>query len=238
MENEPSLASPLSCLREDAAGARPVMSCGAGAVLAVSAIAWHEAGHCVVARYLGMPIGGATIVPSGDFGGLTFPPGTDRLNVTGAAIREEAERQCDDARGLMPPAGERRDCAASWAVHAQSRVIDCLAGFASEQLAGYEREGEAGSSDVMVAKLYARSFVMSDTAVDGFVASCRADAIKILRDHWQAVEAVALALDEKQMLDGVEIDAIIYQSESKAAHEAELRRRESMTAMTAKAKSK
>jgi len=240
MENDPSRsqAGPSCALRDVAAGARP-LSLGADAWLAVSAIAWHEAGHCVVARYLGLPIGGADIVPNGDFGGLTYPPGADRLNVTGAAIREEAERQCDDARGLMPLAGERRDCAASWVVNAQLQVTDCLSGFAAEELAGIDRrELESGSTDVHVAALYARAVVLSDAAVPFFMAACRADAIKILRDHWLAVTDVAMALDEKKTLDGIEIDAIIYHAELKSMHEAELQSRARMTAMIERAKSK
>jgi hypothetical protein len=64
---------------------------------------------------------------------------------------------------------------------------------------------------------------------------CRADATKILRDHWLAVTDVAIALDERQTLDGVEIDTIIFAAESKATHEAELHRRERMAATKARA---
>ena len=66
------------------------------------------------------------------------------------------------------------------------------------------------------------------------MAACRADATKILKDHWSAVEAAAAALDEKKTLDGVEIDAIIFAAEGKAAHETELRRREAMVDMLRK----
>jgi hypothetical protein len=228
----PSCAS----LRDRPAPAR-VLSLDTGGLLAVSVIAWHEAGHCVVARYLGLPLGGATIVPTDDYGGLTFPPGTDRLNVTAATIREQAERECKDARGLMPPAGECRDCVGRWAGNAQEQVTVALAGFAGEGLAGFERECEATSTDVYVAALYARTVVLSDAAVPFYMEACRADTTEILKAHWEAVTDVAIALDEREMLTGEEIDAIIYGAESKAMHEAELQRRARMTAMTAKAKS-
>jgi hypothetical protein len=239
MTDNSSPAGSLSCLREGAAVARPLLMSWwrTGGVLAVSPIAVHEAGHCVVARYLGRPLAGATIIPNGDFGGLTFPPGEDPINVTGSAIREDAERQCDDARGLMPLAGERRDCAASWVVNAQLQVTGCLAGFAAEELAGVDRrELESTSTDVHVAALYARSVVLSDAAVPFLMAACRADAAQILKDHWAAVEAVAAALDERKTLNGVEIDTVIYQAEQSAMHETELRRREHMADMAARAK--
>jgi hypothetical protein len=237
MGNKGSLASPLSCLRDDAAGARPVMSCEAGAVLAVSPIAIHESGHTIVSRFLGLPLGGVTIVPTDEYGGLTFGPGADSLNVTRASLREEAQHQCDGAMELLPPAGERRNSTTTWWVYAQSQILGLMAGFAAEEQAGFRRDLEAQSTDMEIARIYARMIVLSDDAVPSFVESCRADAIKILREHWLAVTDVALALDEKQTLDGVEIDAIIYQAESKALHDAELRRRARMSAMILKAKS-
>jgi hypothetical protein len=107
-----------------------------------------------------------------------------------------------------------------------------MAGFAAEELAGFSRDLEAQSTDVEIARIYARTIVLSEGAVLSFVAACRADAIKILRDHWLAVMDVAIALDERKTLAGKEIDAIIYHAESKTAHEAELRRRARMTAMS------
>jgi len=193
-----------------------------------SPIAVHEAGHMIVSRFLGLPIGGATIVASADFGGLCFSPDTDPNKVTATALREEAESRCNDAMTLLPLPGERRDCTASWLVHAQSLVMESMAGFAAEFLAGFDRELEAGSTDYSVAKLYARSIVMSDEAVEGLLASGRADATQILKNHWDSVEAVALALDEKQTLSGVEIDTIIMEAEQRAVMLAEKQRRARM----------
>jgi hypothetical protein len=230
MENEVSVGSaPFPPSPRDAAGARPVMSCEAGAVLAVSAIAVHEAGHCVVARFLGLPVAGVTLVASADYAGLCFGPDTDPNKVTAAMLREEAKRHCNDATELLPLPGERRDCTASWLVHAQTLVMESVAGFAAETIAGFDRELEAGSTDYAVAGMYARSIVHSDEAVPSFVATCRADAIKILRDHWQAVTDVAMALEDRQTLTGVEIDAIIIEAEQRAVMLTEKQRRAAMT---------
>jgi hypothetical protein len=238
MGNKGSVGSaPFPPSPRDAAPARPCLSSGTGGLLAISAIAWHEAAHCVVARYLGLPVAGVTTAATADYAGLCFGPDTDPNKVTPTVLREEAERRCNDAMTVLPLPGTRRDCTAAWLVHAQSNVMECVAGFVGEELGGFDRELEAESTDYAVAKLYARSVVMSDEAVSSFVESCRADAMKVLKDHWQAVEAVAVALDEKQTLTGVEIDVIIYFAESKSMHEAELQRRARMTSMIARTKS-
>jgi hypothetical protein len=80
--NDPSRARivPSCAVRDRAAAPTPFTSLeGVGGVLA-SAIAYHESGHAVVSRFLGLPLGGATIVATDDYGGLTFAPGAYRLN--------------------------------------------------------------------------------------------------------------------------------------------------------------
>jgi hypothetical protein len=229
MRNDSSRAnlaslSPAS-LRDVRAAPTPVFSlAGVGDVLP-SPIAIHESAHCVVARYLGLPVAGVTTASTANYAGLCYGPDTDPSHVTPAMLKEEAERRCNDAIELLPLPGMRRDCTASWLVHAQSLVMESMAGFASEVLAGVDRELEAGSTDYSVARMYARSIVMSDEAVPSFVELCRADAIKILRDHWLAVTDVATELDERQTLTGADIDTIIFAAERKVTHEAELRRR-------------
>jgi hypothetical protein len=240
MENDSSRAFAVpSCtvMRDVAAAARPCLSSGTGSSLA-SAISYHESGHTIVSRFLGLPLGDVTIVPTDEYGGLTFGPGADSLNVTRASLREEAQHQCEWAMELLPPAGKRRDSTTTWWVYAQSQILGLMAGFGAEELAGFSRDLEGKSIDVEIARIYARTIVLSDEAVPSFIASCRTDAMKILKAHWLAVTDAAIALDERQTLDGVEIDAIIYQAEGKASHEAELRRRERMSAMIEKAKAR
>lgn len=115
------------------------------------ASAVDEAGHATVARFLGLPIAGVTIVASADFDGLCFGPDTDPSHVTATVLREDAERRCNEAITLLPLPGERRDCTASWLVHAQSLVTESMAGFAAEELGGFDRELEADSTDCAVA---------------------------------------------------------------------------------------
>jgi len=211
-----------------------VFSFGTGGLLA-SAIAIHESGHTIVSRFLGLPLGGATISPTDEYGGLTFAPGADSLNVTRASLREEAQSQCDGAMELLPPAGCRRDSTSSWLVYAQSQISSLMAGFAAEEQAGFSRDLESQSTDVEIARIYGRTCVISDDGVASFMAACRADAIQILKAHWHAVEAIALALDARGTLTGDDIDLIIFEAEAEVERRAELSRRKRMAAMTARA---
>jgi hypothetical protein len=123
MKNDNSRANLASLSPASLRDARAVsgvdLSCGAGRD-APSPISCHEAGHAIVARCLGLPIEGVTIVSSLDFDGLCFGPDTDPSHVTATALREEAERRCNDVITLLSLPGERRDCTAAWLVHAQS----------------------------------------------------------------------------------------------------------------------
>jgi hypothetical protein len=157
-----------------AAAARPCLSSGTGGSLA-SAIAYHESGHTVVSRFLGLPLGGATIVATDDYGGLTFAPGADRLNVTRASLREEAQSQCDWAMDLLPPAGCRRDSTSAWLVYA-------------EELAGFSRDLEAQSTDMEIARIYGRTCFRSEVR-RVFVARRvmlhdRSDVFRVLLKHF------------------------------------------------------
>ena len=60
--------------------------------------------------------------------------------------------------------------------------------------------------------------------------------MKILKDHWPAVEAVATALDARKTLTGADIDTIIFEAEQCAVMLAEKQRRAVMTSMASKAK--
>ena len=104
MENNSSRARP-SCLRDRAAPVTPFHSLArAGCWLFHRSLSTR-----LVMRsfrgFLGLPLGGVTIVATDEYGGITFGPGADSLNVTRASLREEAQHQCDGAMELLPPAG-------------------------------------------------------------------------------------------------------------------------------------
>jgi hypothetical protein len=231
--NNPSRASlALSSSLRDRAGAARPSSSGAGGSLA-AAIAYHEASHVVAGRYLGFEIGVATIVPSQHFGGAVRGPGCD-LDESPADMIADAMARCDEAMELMPHRGEPRDDCGVWSAHATSRCIELLAGKEGERLSGFDCEGGA-ATDMALAKIYAGTVCLSSEAVDAFLDYCKIEAHELLKARWHAVQAVARALEERKTLDGAEIDAIIFAAESKATHEDELRRRQRMVDMTARA---
>jgi hypothetical protein len=89
----------------------------------------------VAARFYKMPLGGATIVPSGIFAGLTFGPTfQERSAFDGSEVFDQAPELVKLAREhrLMPQPGEPHDNVVDFIVHAQHRIIELLAGQAAE----------------------------------------------------------------------------------------------------------
>jgi hypothetical protein len=220
MENEPSLASTLSCLRDDAAGARPLMSWGADAVLAV---AFHEAAHCITGRYLGFEIGIATITPSKHFGGTVRGPRCD-LDESPADMIADARARCEEALVHMPHRGEPRDDCGAWSVHATSRCIELMAGKEGERLSGFDYEGGC-ATDMALARAYAATVVYTDGAIGAFLKFCSTEAKAILRKHRTALDTVANGLLEHKTLNGQAIDELIFEAEAADELEAERKRR-------------
>jgi len=143
---------------------------------------------------------------------------------------------CEQALTAMPRAVEDGlEFAAPWIAHVASRVTELVAGFCGERVGGYDGAGEAGSSDLAIAKVYAAS-IAAPGAIDAYLDFCRRSAEAILRDHWPAVLALASALDAKGTLDGATIDATIAEAEFQVSHRAELARRRKMTEMAESAK--
>jgi hypothetical protein len=107
-----------------------------------------------------------------------------------------------------------------------------VAGRAAEAIAGIDSNSETAATDMALAKLYAGTVCISESAISSFIGYCSAEARELLKVHWRAVEAVANALKEHKTLDGEAIDRIILEAEADATHEAEIIRRERMAAMT------
>jgi hypothetical protein len=87
-----------------------------------SPIAWHEAAHCIVARFYGLPVTGVTVVPSAHYGGRIWKPQADP-DVSPAVQIEAAEHLCAQAVAHLPRAGEDPADAAPWLLHAAVRRI-------------------------------------------------------------------------------------------------------------------
>jgi len=88
----------------------------------VLAVAFHEASHALVGRYLGFEIGVATIVPSKHFGGTVRGPGCD-LDATPADMIADARARCEEALVHIPHRGEPRDDCGAWSVQLPLDVL-------------------------------------------------------------------------------------------------------------------
>jgi hypothetical protein len=222
MGNKGSLASPLSCLRENAAPAR-VLSLDTGGLLA---IAFHEAAHRIAGRYLGFDIAVATITPSKHFRGTVRGPGCD-LDETPVEIIADARARCEEALAHMPHRGEPRDDCGAWGVHATSRCIELVAGKEGERLSGFEYKGGC-ATDMALARAYAATVVYTDGAIGAFLKYAGIEAKAILKKHRTALDAVANGLLEHKTLNGCQVDELIYQAEAADELEAEHKRRAAM----------
>jgi hypothetical protein len=133
-------------------------------------------------------------------------------------LLETAEALCSKAAAFMPGAGESLEEAAVWFVHAQCRVTELVAGFSAERQAGYAGDGEAGSTDLRLAKIYAAT-ICQPGAINAYLEFARQQASEILKSYWHAVEAVARTLDARKTLAGADIDLLIFKAEGEAAQD-------------------
>jgi hypothetical protein len=219
----------------DRAGPAPSSSFGAGLRPACSITSLHESAHCIVGRFLGLPIAAVTVVATEHFFGRCLGPLSNPED-SPETLLATAEAMCAQALAAMPRAGEDGlEFAAPWIAHVASRVAELVAGFCGERVGGYDGAGEAFSSDLAIAKVYAAS-IAAPGAIDAYLEFCRRSAEAILRDHWPSVVAVAEVLDRRGTLTGAELDELIIEAaEFKVAREAELARRKKMAEIIASA---
>jgi len=227
-----SRADPLDAVEE---GPVPLPSSSSGTGRPdCSLTALHEASHCIVGRYFGLPIAAVTVVASEHFFGRCLGPASNPDD-SPEMLLAAAEAICTQALAARPLPGEDAlEFAGPWFAHVASRMTELVAGFAGERLGGYSASGEGGSSDIAIAKVFAGT-IAAPSAVPAYLDFCRRSAEAILRDHWPAVLSLAAELDARGTLDGADIDRIIEAAEFKVAREAELARRKKMAEMIASA---
>jgi hypothetical protein len=193
----------------------------------------HEAAHCIVGRYYGLPIGVVTVIPTEHFWGAVRGSEAD-LEASPETILKAAEAICAEAVRNMPAAGEDPSVTAEWHVHVTCRVTELLAGYEGERLGGSHAAGEVTSLDLKLARIYAAT-ICQPGAVWDFLQFCRSQASAILKQHWEIVLELSAALDSKGCLNGAEIDAVILEAGARADLQDEKRRRAKMQEMEASA---
>jgi hypothetical protein len=180
-------------------------------------IALHEAGHVIVGRALGCEVAGVTIVPSGNYGGLTWGPMHVRSEFDGSAADDIVVPDlCEKIGSLMPGDGEPRVNAAEIYAHVQVRVTDLCAGTASESLLYPDDEPWIAHSDVRQARALASIICTSEAAIDAYLLFGLASAKALIMQHRAAVIAIAEALMIERTLSSEQIDTIIASAPERA----------------------
>ncbi len=237
VEDEVSGGQPSRpCLRDDAAPG-PVQHLRSGRSAAEEhRIAIHEASHAVVRRALGMSIGGATIVPGADYGGMVWGPegGPERLKYSESLL--DTLELYAKAREVMPALGEPRNECATYYQVTWSSVIELVASTEGERLL-CDGDPLDAVADRAQAWHLAEAFCCLDDSeiVETFIAYCRAEAGAIIRRHREAVLSVAAGLVEKRTLTGNEIDVLIFEALGRATIDREKGRRREWAATIVRA---
>ncbi len=199
-------------------------------------IAIHEASHAVVRRALGLQIGGATITPGADYGGMVWGPegGPERLKYSDNLL--DTLELYVQAREVMPALGESRNECGTYYQITWSGVIELVAGTEGERLL-CDGDPLDAVADRAQARHLAEAFCVLDDReiVEAFIAYCRAEASAIICRHREAIVSVAAGLVEKHTLTGDEIDMLIFDALGRVALDREKGRREEWAAIIARA---
>jgi hypothetical protein len=188
-------------------------------------VAVHEASHAVVARLLGVSLGGVSCDPdpSGKFSGLTW--GLKFFERYSDDDDAEAPEFCERLRVLMPKAGESREGdVADIVQHAINRVIEIAAGSLGERML-LEGPPWAAPHDRMQETAFARLLCSTPQAAEAFVRFCEAQCRDLLEPHLHIIAQLAAALRVRRALTGEEVDQVITVALAKASVEEERARR-------------
>jgi hypothetical protein len=173
-------------------------------------VALHESGHVVVGRALGEEVAGVTIVPSGNYSGLTWGPKYVRSEFDGTAAADAVVPDiCGKIAASMPGPGEPRINAAEAFAHVHVRVVDLCAGTAAETLLHPDDAPWIAHSDIRQARALASIICTSEAAIDAYLLFGLAEAKALILQHRAAVLAIAETLMIERTLNAEQIDAII-----------------------------
>ncbi|MEZ5822308.1 MAG: hypothetical protein R3D82_16040 [Xanthobacteraceae bacterium] len=195
----------------------------------------HEAGHVVCARYLGIEVGGVTIIPGPGYNGLTWGPDSQRAlhgkegfdDLGEDHVECVAENVSRKLKALAPGPGEDQSEMDSLFIGTRTKLIELMAGEAAERLIFEDQQPELIGGDLSAA--LAVSGIVSRT-LEGQMALAEygfQEARAILEEQRSVLLAVATALinHPERTLDQSEIDAAIRSAVANEAAEAERERR-------------
>jgi len=159
----------------------------------MTATSYHEAGHAVIGRVLGMTCGGATVVPN-----------YEDLEAGHAIAHVERSISDWDARGRW-----------RWQSMFRARIMMLMAGRESEvEVFGKDPDAEFGdASDLHEIGLTAEEADVDELRLERLRSKTRA----LVRRHRVAITAVAKALISKRTLSAEQIDQLVTSSGARLA---------------------
>lgn len=181
-------------------------------------IAFHEAGHAVVARALGRPVALVTIVSTTHSVGSMWAklPTADAARTTVEEDIRNIADTCARARALMP-IGESRLPASAFITNTINRGIELLAGLESERQLNGDYDTDIARADLSEAQLRAAAIAVSPEAAQHYVDLFHAESRLLVNQYWHVVRAVSECLIERQTLTGDEVNLIIAEAEATRA---------------------
>jgi hypothetical protein len=185
-------------------------------------IAVHEAGHIVVARLLGHPLGGATVDPGPGYEGRVWGECYAEAFTNG---RGDASHVRETLAPLMPKPGEDRSAVSDVFGNVYAQCIELMAGRAAERMLLSDSEPVPPVDDLRQARELAMLICTSEEAIETFIAHCDVAARDLLLPYGDVVMTLSIVLRIKRTLDSDEIDKIIADLQARKAQAIEHRRR-------------
>jgi hypothetical protein len=185
-------------------------------------IAVHEAGHIVVARLLGHPLGGATVDPGPGYEGRVWGECYAEAFTNGGG---DAAHVREALAPLMPKPGEDRSAVSDVFGSVYGQCIELMAGRAAERMLLSDGEPVPPVDDLRQARELAMLICSSEKSIETFIAHCDVAAWDLLLPYGDVVMTLSIVLRIKRTLDGAEIDKIISDLQARKAQAIEHRRR-------------
>jgi hypothetical protein len=169
-------------------------------------IAVHEAGHIVVARLLGHPLGGATVDPGPGYEGRVWGECYVEAFTNG---RGDASHVREALAPLMPKPGEDRSSVADVFGSVYGQCVELMAGRAAERMLLSDGEPLSPVDDLRQARELAILICTSEQAIETFIAHCDVAAWDLLLPYGDVVMTLSIVLRIRRTIDGAEIDKLI-----------------------------
>jgi hypothetical protein len=175
----------------------------------------HESGHALVGRALGNSVWLVTVVP--DLGPNGFegrcvrsgPVSEMTLSEGNSNQTEQILSICERLESITPELGSARVDLSEYIVISQNNIVELLAGECAELILHPTLPSLGARHDHTEAAAFARVAVAAAPATIALLAYCKAEAVALLTQNRDCLDALVEALIEHGELSGSEVDAVI-----------------------------